>query len=276
MENEREKDMNIDLPDHCPVCGGRLEILESKDGIRDLYCVNSACPARSNEAMAAFLDRLGVMGVSNATLMEWGLHSMEDLASFRADPRYRSQTKFLAELDRRLWTATYRQLALALSAFVPGVGRKEMEKFYDKVGLDLFVEGWNPGPGSSVKEKAIVQALPLIRRNYLAIFADQRWKDGGSHQDPSKSVQSVDSGKSICFTGRLETMGRSEAQARAKSLGYSIADGVSRGLSVLVVADASLSGAKSSKLKKAEKLGVKVMSESEFRKLVDGTETEVG
>ena len=62
-------------------------------------------------------------------------------------------------------------------------------------------------------------------------------------------------------------MTRSQAQEKARNLGYEIADSVSKTLGTLVVADAGLKGAPSSKLKKAMSLGVKVMSESEFSSL---------
>ena len=57
------------------------------------------------------------------------------------------------------------------------------------------------------------------------------------------------------------------AQAKAVSLGYEIADGVSKTLGTLVVADAGLEGAPSSKLKKAMSMGIRIMSETEFNSL---------
>ena len=43
--------MNFGIPDKCPVCGGKLEILESKDGIKNLFCTNPNCSCRTNETM---------------------------------------------------------------------------------------------------------------------------------------------------------------------------------------------------------------------------------
>ncbi len=65
--------MNIGIPDCCPVCGGKLEIQTSKDGVKNLFCVNENCPSRFNETVTNFLERLGVMNVSNATLESWGI-----------------------------------------------------------------------------------------------------------------------------------------------------------------------------------------------------------
>ena len=62
-------------------------------------------------------------------------------------------------------------------------------------------------------------------------------------------------------------MTRSQAQEKARNLGYEIADSVSKTLGTLVVADAGLKGSPSSKLKKAMGMGIKIMPESEFNLL---------
>jgi DNA ligase (NAD+) len=68
-------------------------------------------------------------------------------------------------------------------------------------------------------------------------------------------------GQSFLFTGTLTQLTRADAQARVKSLGGMAASGVSKKLSFLVVGDAGKAG---SKLVKAEKLGITILSESEF------------
>jgi DNA ligase (NAD+) len=72
-------------------------------------------------------------------------------------------------------------------------------------------------------------------------------------------------GQTFLFTGTLGKLSRREAQERVKALGGTLLSGVSAKLSVLVVGDKP-----GSKLKKAQELGVKVMTEEEFVKLVEG------
>jgi len=254
--------MNLGIPEKCPVCGGKLEIIESKDGVKNLFCVNEKCPSRFNEQVSAFCERLGIMGVSNTTLENWGIKTIQDIVDFKPNPAYKNEVKFSEELDKKMWNASKESIFIALSALVYGVGRREMKKFWDNWGsgcLDSLISIENP----SVKERMIMDSLKVVKEAYFSIV------DNPKYNEPKVvEVPKAESSKgSICFTGKLETMTRSVAQEKARKLGYEIAESVAKGLGTLVVADAGLKGEPSSKLKKAQKLGIKIMSESEFNAL---------
>jgi len=253
----------IGLPKVCPVCGGKLEIRTSPNGVKDLFCVNENCQSRFNETISAFLERLNVMNVSNATMEGWGIKTLEDVVRFVPNKSYKSETNFVEELGKKLWVAPKKSIFIALSAFVYGTGRRVMEAFWDKFGgEDCLKDGWvntvesNP----SVKEGLVLDALPKLRVMWKLIVEDARYNAPVEVEAP----KAVNGKGSICFTGKLETMTRSQAQAKARELGYEIAESVAKGLGTLVVADAGLKGEPSSKLKKAMKLGIKIVGETEF------------
>lgn len=256
--------MNLGIPDCCPVCGGKLEILESKDGVKNLFCINENCPSRSNEVVAAFCERLGIMGVSNTTLENWGIKTIKDIVDFKPNPAYKSEVKFAEELNKKMWNAQKVDIFVALSALVYGVGRREMKKFWDNHCGDQILYGGIHIDCATVKEQTIIDSVPVLKEAYEAIILSKKYHEPKEvYQVPAIEPEKG----TICFTGKLETMTRSQAQTKARELGYGIEESVSKGLGTLVVADAGLKGAPSSKLKKAQKMGVKIMSESEFNAL---------
>jgi DNA ligase (NAD+) len=80
---------------------------------------------------------------------------------------------------------------------------------------------------------------------------------------PTEAADSPIAGKTVVFTGTLETLTRPEAKARAEALGAKVTDSVSKKTDIVVVgADAG------SKARKAAELGVRTMTEAEWRELV--------
>ena len=79
------------------------------------------------------------------------------------------------------------------------------------------------------------------------------------------NVDSALAGKTIVFTGTLETMTRSEAKVKAESLGATVSGSVSKKTDYVIVgADAG------SKAKKAADLGITVLSEENWQDMIGG------
>jgi DNA ligase (NAD+) len=82
---------------------------------------------------------------------------------------------------------------------------------------------------------------------------------------PARDTASAIAGKTVVFTGTLETLTRSEAKAQAERLGAKVAGSVSK------MTDYVVAGADSgSKLAKARALGVNVIDEQEWARLTAG------
>jgi DNA ligase (NAD+) len=81
--------------------------------------------------------------------------------------------------------------------------------------------------------------------------------------EPVLTDQSPVSGKTVVFTGTLETMSRSEAKAQAEALGAKVAGSVSRKTDFVVAGPGA-----GDKAKTAQELGVRILSEHEWLELI--------
>ncbi len=121
---------------------------------------------------------------------------------------------------------------------------------------------------------------PKVADDIVAFFAEPHnrmaldgLRDAGVEAEKFVAPQGASplAGKTVVFTGGLDTMTRPEAKARAEALGAKVAGAVSRNTDFVVIgADAG------SKAQKARDLGVKTLSEAEWLALVGGDRGLVG
>lgn len=153
--------------------------------------------------------------------------------------------------------------------------RETMQKVAEerKANPDEHKKPENIGPNYA--ELTSIDTVGMAAADSLTGFFGEQHNMDVLHDLAEKlSVQDVEapddsgspvSGKTVVFTGTLVQMTRSEAKARAESLGAKVAGSVSRKTDFVVVgADAG------SKAKKAEELGIKTLSEDEWLSFVSG------
>ncbi|MCB2046450.1 MAG: NAD-dependent DNA ligase LigA [Novosphingobium sp.] len=118
-----------------------------------------------------------------------------------------------------------------------------------------------------------VQGMEVVVRSMHDFFSEPHnksvWDELLTEVSPLPYIiETVDSeiaGKTVVFTGKLETMSRDEAKAQAERLGARASTSVSKKTDLVVAGPGA-----GSNQKKAEQFGVKVISEAEWRKIVDG------
>ncbi|MEE2786802.1 MAG: NAD-dependent DNA ligase LigA [Myxococcota bacterium] len=266
-------DAPVAPPAHCPSCGATPVI----DGDM-IWCRNThECPAQAVGVLAHYARTAGIEGFGQT----W-LETLVDAGRLRTPADfYRLGVADLMGFERMGET-----LARKLIEQISQTQTLELDTFLTSLGV--------PGLGKTAAKTVahalgtleVVRAAAPVELELLPKFGAllaQRVHDGLGQRSAVvddllryvtvKSAVAIESsegpltGKSFLFTGTLTRMSRADAQARVIELGGSAASGVSKALSFLVVGDAGKAG---SKVAKAEKAGVPVLTESAFWNLVDG------
>jgi len=257
------------MPHHCPVCGSSLV----KDGAVH-RCTNMSCPAvvkgrihhfASKEAMD--IEGLGRRIVQQ--LVDKGLvRDVSDLYRLTKDDLMTLEG-FAEQSSSNLYAAIDVSRVRPLDRFIFALGIPHVGSVAARdlaagfSSLDEFMS-------ASRERLTSVQGIGDETADAILSFFDtpqnveviRRLQERGVRPGaviPSAAPESPLKGKTICFTGTLSSMTRSQAQARARNLGARVVEGVSRNLDYLVVGRDP-----GSKADRAASLGVTVLGEDEF------------
>ena len=269
------------FPDHCPECGSEAV---AEEGEVDVRCTGGLiCPAQRFERLRHFVSRgaLDIEGLGEKSIAEFielgWLNSPADV--FRLH-RHRDQL-----LDREGWKEkSVDNLLAAIEAkrqpdgprFLFGLGirhvgivtARDLLKCFRTMGELRRTARSDGGEAelSSVQGVGHVVAEALVdffHEPHNREVLDDLLAEVSPLPFVSDLKQTEWSGKTIVFTGSLETMSRDEAKAQAERLGARSAGSVSAKTDLVVVGPGA-----GSKLKKAEELGIRVINEAEWARIV--------
>lgn len=267
LENDGKLLTTIEVPTECPICGSSLDF----SGVNP-KCVNPQCEDKLLHQTVDFIKRLGVKSASEATLEKFNIKNIPDLLTFRANPKYKSEVKLESELLSKVFSRSKQELLAAMN--FEDLGETLINKIVDFYGYDNIEAGkpyvgLPPGVGELTLQKfkdKILENLEYVnkfindsRYNYLEVTGND-------------SANILKNGMSVCFTGKLNTMSRNKASKLAEDNGFEVRGGVNKGLTYLVTNDPN-SG--SSKNRKAKELGTKVITEDEFLKLCNSSDSNL-
>jgi DNA ligase (NAD+) len=225
---------------HAPADIFRLDydqlVARKKDGRVWATNLIAAIAAKRQVPLDRFLFALGIRHVGEVTA--------RDLAR-----RYRSWAELSAMIER----------AVARRGELEPVLGESAAKFAERMAREMAAIVEMPGVGPEVAEALVDFFAEPHNREAVRDLLGQVTPTEVVHETRESPV----TGKTVVFTGRLETISRDEAKAQAEALGAKVAAAVSKKTD-LVVAGAEAG----SKLKKAAELGITVTDEAGWAEIV--------
>jgi DNA ligase (NAD+) len=271
LRSGREKKFH--LPSTCPVCGSN--VIKRQNEVAH-YCSNPQCPGRSREALyhfasrAAFdIDGLGPKIVDK--LVEAGL--VQDAADF-----FTLTHKDIAGLPgladksaKKLVAAIAVRKKIALSRFIYALGIRHVG---EQTARDLAEHfgSLDKLMTATQEEFAAVPQIGVVVAASLANYFKDKTKQKlvakllevgvvPAHEEGKQSGELQ--GKTFVLTGTLSSMSREQAKALIYAKGGKTSESVSKTTSYVVVGENP-----GSKLSQAQQLGVPILKENDFIKLV--------
>lgn len=277
VEKRTGDEKEVEIPDVCPECGWRVERQGEEAAIR---CTNPHCPALGREGLIHFVSRdaMNIDGcgpsVINALLDAGLVRDAADLYSLRKDDLLKlermgekSADNLLAaldeskknELDKLLFALGIRHVG-AKVARILATEFGSMEKLQQAQPEEL---AQIRDIGDKIAESAVTWLnvpanIDLVERLAAAGLTM-------TFTPPASQEDNPFFGKTLVFTGTMPTLGRAEAKTMAQDVGAKVSGSVSK------KTDYVIAGAEAgSKLEKAQQLGVAVIDEAEFLRLLKG------
>jgi DNA ligase (NAD+) len=275
------------FPDECPVCGS-LAIREPGEAAK--RCTGGLiCSAQAVERLKHFVSRnaFDIEGLGEKHIVAfWTDKLIEQPGDIF---RLHRHSKEIMEREgwgeqsvAKLVDAIEARRTIRLDRFIYALGIRQVGEATAKLlarnygsftaWRDAMIEAQDEASAAYQDLDNIEGIGPSVAADILGFFAEEHNLKVLKDLEKELTIEDMAvpaaggspiSGKTVVFTGTLETMGRNEAKATAESLGAKVAGSVSKKTDIVVVgADAG------SKAKKAAELGVTTMTEAEFLKLI--------
>ena len=264
----------ISLPKHCPVCHSIIEQVEGEAIARcsgGLYC-----PAQRKESIKHFASRraMNIEGLGDKLVEQLVDH---DLLTTVADI-YELKLSRLESLERmgeksaqNLLDQIEKSKSTTLPRFLYALGIREVGEATAKQ-LAVHFRNLPALQDASLDDFMAVQDIgPVVAAHLVNFFAEAHNRNiikkllhAGVHWPEIKESKHMSlRGNTFVLTGTLNSMSRDEAREKLEALGAKVAGSVSTKTSYVVVGEDA-----GSKLTKAKELGIKILSENEFLKLL--------
>lgn len=288
MSDAHERRAEVTPPKHCPVCGS--DVIQVKDQVAIRCGGGVFCSAQKLQRLRYFISKDGF------DIDGFGIRQMEQLiqqgyidhpADIFTLKQYQEQMEQLEGWGKRsvekLLAAIKARTTIPLARFIAALGipligvqnAKILSKYY--YNIQDFMEAMKLIASDKEQEIQALLSLDGIGDSVieeLKFFFNDHYNQHWLGQllahitvQPYESNEQLSefSDKILVFTGSMEQLGRREAKALAERLGAKVSGSVSKNTDYVIAGEKA-----GSKLKKAQELGVAVLTEQEFLKQTKG------
>ena len=272
----------VQIPKICPVCGGDTEIRQMND-VRSLYCTNLECQAKKVKRFALLVSRnaLNIDGLSEATLEKFiaagFIHSFADM--FHLD-RYQEEIITMEGFGQKSYDNLQASIGRAAHTTLPrtiyglgiaGIGLANAKMLCREFGYDFD----HMRRADQEELTAVAGIGGVLAEAWIDYFANEQNNQAVDDllaeltiaQETVSQGEAIFSGMTFVITGSVEHFAnRKELQEVIEARGGKATGSVTGSTTYLINNDVM---SNSSKNKKAKELGVPILSEADFLKLLE-------
>ncbi len=268
------KEKKVKIPSKCPVCGGNI-MKEREDEVY-WFCINPNCPARLKQSILHFASRgaMDIEGLGDSVvneLVERGMvKSLVDLYKLKKSD-FLKLPLFAEKKAENLCQAIESSKSRGLARFLYGLGIRHVGEKIARILAEKFKDIDKFFQIKSFDLERIPEIGPIVASSVEKFFSQPQVKSmiqefkkvGVILKEEAKVKKDILKGKTFVFTGELDSFTRKEAQRLVEELGGKWSSSVSKNTDYVVVGKNP-----GSKYQKAQKLGVKLINEKEFKELL--------
>lgn len=271
-EKRRGKEKEFQMPDSCPVCGGKVERVEGEAAYR---CVNPQCGGVVREKLVHFASRdaMNIEGLGPSvvdSLLAYGL--VKDPADF-----YTLRTEELRQIERMGEKSANNLVAAAADSRGRGLAKLLFGlgiRFLGAKGAELLAARYHTLRAVMEADEESLQETEgigkVIARSVYDYFRDERnleivrkLEAAGvvTEEVKEETAGGAFEGERAVLTGKLSSMGRREAGELIRRLGGEVQSSVTKTTTLVIAGEDA-----GSKLEKARAKGIPILTEEEFLK----------
>lgn len=272
---------NVKIPETCPVCGGATHIQKAND-VETLYCTNEECQAKKLKLFTLFVSRnaLNIDGLSEATLEKFiGRGFIHEFADIFELDKHREEIVEMEGFGIKSYENLMAGIAEAQKTTQPrllyGLGIPNVGVANAKMICKAFQYDLGKIRSADAEELAAVDGIgPVIGKTVAEYFASEknssmldRLLEKLEIEIPDiEASEQVFAGMNFVITGSVQHYSnRNELKSLIEEKGGKVTGSVTSKTTYLINNDAASS---SSKNKKAKALGIPIISEEDFMKML--------